>query len=109
MSQKRQTESKEKIINHPRKTASQILIYSVDGAGLRSGMRFSRSSGILLHPTCLPNSFGIGRFGPSAFAFVDFLKEAGQKLWQVLPLNPTGYGDSPFQCFSANAGNHLLI
>ena len=72
-------------------------------------MRFPRASGILLHPTCLANSFGIGDFGPAAFAFVDFLKESGQKLWQVLPLNPTGYGDSPFQCFSASAGNHLLI
>ena len=72
-------------------------------------MRFPRASGILLHPTCLANSFGIGDFGPAAFAFVDFLKESGQKLWQVLPLNPTGYGDSPFQCFSAYAGNHLLI
>src|ERR1700757_2679924 len=72
-------------------------------------MRFPRASGILLHPTCLPNSFGIGDLGRAAFAFVDFLKDAGQKLWQVLPLNPTGYGDSPFQCFSAYAGNHLLI
>jgi 4-alpha-glucanotransferase len=72
-------------------------------------MRFSRASGILLHPTCLPSPFGIGDLGPAAFAFVDFLKEAGQKVWQVLPLNPTGYGDSPFQCFSAYAGNHLLI
>src|SRR5215471_13875018 len=72
-------------------------------------MRFQRASGILLHPTCLPGPFGIGDFGPEAFSFVDFLKEAGQKLWQVLPLNPTGYGDSPFQCFSAYAGNHLLI
>jgi 4-alpha-glucanotransferase len=72
-------------------------------------MRFPRASGILLHPTCLPGPFGIGDFGPEAFAFIDFLKDAGQKLWQVLPLNPTGYGDSPFQCFSAYAGNHLLI
>jgi 4-alpha-glucanotransferase len=72
-------------------------------------MKFPRASGILLHPTCLPGSFGIGDFGPAAFAFVDFLKDAGQKLWQLLPLNPTGYGDSPFQCFSAYAGNHLLI
>jgi len=72
-------------------------------------MRFPRASGLLLHPTCLPNSFGIGDFGSAAFAFVDFLNHAGQKLWQVLPLNPTGYGDSPFQCFSAYAGNHLLI
>jgi len=72
-------------------------------------MRFSRSSGILLHPTCLPGPHGVGDFGSEAFSFVDFLAEAGQKLWQVLPLNPTGYGDSPFQCFSAVAGNHLLI
>ena len=72
-------------------------------------MRFPRASGILLHPTCLPASGGVGDFGAEAFAFVDFLKDAGQKLWQVLPLNPTGYGDSPFQCFSAHAGNHLLI
>lgn len=72
-------------------------------------MRFPRSSGILLHPTCLPAPGGIGDFGAEAFAFVDFLKDAGQRLWQVLPLNPTGYADSPFQCFSAHAGNHLLI
>jgi 4-alpha-glucanotransferase len=72
-------------------------------------MRFSRASGILLHPTCFPNSFGVGDFGTAAFEFIDFLQEAGQKLWQVLPLNPTGYGDSPFQCFSAYAGNQLLI
>jgi 4-alpha-glucanotransferase len=72
-------------------------------------MRFPRASGILLHPTCLPGPHGIGEFGSEAFAFLDFLKDAGQKIWQVLPLNPTGYGDSPFQCFSAHAGNHLLI
>jgi 4-alpha-glucanotransferase len=72
-------------------------------------MRFPRASGILLHPTCLPGSCGVGDFGPQAFAFVDFLRDAGQKWWQVLPLNPTGYGDSPFQCFSAHAGNQLLI
>jgi 4-alpha-glucanotransferase len=72
-------------------------------------MRFPRASGILLHPTCLPGPYGVGDLGSEAFAFIDFLKHAGQKLWQVLPLNPTGYGDSPFQCFSAYAGNHLLI
>src|SRR5262249_1977199 len=77
--------------------------------GFRFSMRFPRASGILLHPTCLPGTSGIGDFGPAAFAFIDFLKDAGQKRWQVLPLNPTGYGDSPFQCFSAHAGNHLLI
>src|SRR6478735_2993680 len=72
-------------------------------------MRFPRSSGILLHPPCLPGPHGIGEFGSEAFTFVDFLKYAGQKLWQVLPLNPTGYGDSPFQPFSAHAGNPLRI
>ena len=68
-----------------------------------------RSSGILLHCTSLPGRFGIGDLGPCAYEFVDFLAAAGQKLWQVLPLNPTGYGDSPYQCFSAFAGNPLLI
>lgn len=72
-------------------------------------MNFERSSGILLHPTSLPGPYGAGDLGPEAFAFLDFLTEAGQKIWQVLPLNPTGYGDSPYQCFSAFAGNPLLI
>lgn len=72
-------------------------------------MKFPRSSGVLLHLTSLPGRFGIGDLGPSAFEFADFLTDAGQKLWQVLPLNPTGYGDSPYQCFSAFAGNPLLI
>src|SRR6202161_67323 len=72
-------------------------------------MRFPRSSGILLHPTSLPGRYGIGDLGVEARRFIDFLAAAGQTLWQVLPLNPTGYGDSPFQCFSARAGNHLLI
>jgi 4-alpha-glucanotransferase len=68
-----------------------------------------RASGILLHPTCLPGRFGIGDLGENARQFIDFLAEAGIKLWQVLPLGPTGYGDSPYQCFSAFAGNPLLI
>src|SRR5215211_7074367 len=68
-----------------------------------------RSSGILLHPTSLPSSFGIGDLGPEAYKFVDFLAEAGQSLWQVLPLGPTGYGDSPYASYSAFAGNTLLI
>lgn len=72
-------------------------------------MRFERASGILLHPTSLPGPHEIGDFGPEAYHFVDFLQSAGQKLWQVLPLNPTGYADSPFQCFSASAGNPLLV
>ena len=70
---------------------------------------FPRSSGILLHPTSLSGPYGIGDLGPSAYQFLDFLEAAGQSLWQVLPLGPTGYGDSPYQCFSAFAGNPLLI
>jgi 4-alpha-glucanotransferase len=70
---------------------------------------FARASGILLHVTSLPSPYGIGDLGPNAYAFVDFLAAAGQRLWQVLPLNPPGYGQSPYQCFSAFAGNHLLI
>ncbi len=72
-------------------------------------MSFPRSSGILLHPTSLPGKFGIGDLGDDAYAFVDFLAASGQSLWQVLPLGPTGYGDSPYQCFSAFAGNQLLV
>lgn len=63
----------------------------------------------MLHPTSLPGDFGIGDFGSEAFKFVDFLRGAGQTYWQILPLGPTGYGDSPYQCFSAFAGNTLLI
>ena len=70
---------------------------------------FPRASGILLHPTSLPGRFGIGELGAEAREFVDWLQSAGQSLWQVLPLHPTGYGDSPYQCFSAFAGNPLLI
>ncbi len=72
-------------------------------------MNFPRSSGILLHPTSLPGPFGIGDLGPEAYAFADSLEAAGQSLWQVLPLGPTGYGDSPYACYSAFAGNTLLI
>ncbi len=72
-------------------------------------MKFERSAGILLHPTSLPGKYGIGDLGKAAYDFVDFLVEAGQKLWQIFPLGPTGYGDSPYQCFSALAGNPLLV
>lgn len=70
---------------------------------------FSRSGGILLHPSSLPGPYGIGDIGPQAYQFVDWLASTGCKLWQVLPLGPTGYGDSPYQCFSAFAGNPYLI
>ncbi len=72
-------------------------------------MSFPRASGILLHPTSLPGPFGIGDLGPAAHRFIDFLTRAHQRIWQVLPLGATGYGDSPYQCFSAFAGNPLLI
>ena len=72
-------------------------------------MSFPRSSGLLLHPTSLPGRFGIGDLGASALEFIDLLAAGRQRLWQVLPLGPTGYGDSPYQCFSAFAGNPLLI
>jgi len=69
----------------------------------------ARSAGILLHPTSLPGRFGIGDLGPSAYGWVEALARAHQTYWQVLPLGPTGYGDSPYQCFSAFAGNPLLV
>ncbi|MDC0834606.1 4-alpha-glucanotransferase [Leptolyngbya valderiana BDU 20041] len=72
-------------------------------------MPFPRSSGILLHPTSLPGRFGIGDLGEEAYRFVDFLAGSGQQLWQILPLGPTGYGNSPYLSYSAMAGNPLLI
>jgi 4-alpha-glucanotransferase len=72
-------------------------------------MAFPRAAGVLLHPTSLPSPGGIGDLGPEAHRFVDWLQTAGLSLWQMLPLGPTGYGDSPYQCFSAFAGNPLLI
>jgi 4-alpha-glucanotransferase len=71
--------------------------------------KFERNSGILLHITSLPGQEGIGTLGASAYQFVDFLNSANQKLWQILPLGPVGYGNSPYQCFSAFAGNPMLI
>ncbi len=68
-----------------------------------------RESGILLHITSLPGKYGVGTLGKAAHSFVDFLREAGQSYWQILPLTPTGYGDSPYQSCSAFAGNHYLI
>lgn len=72
-------------------------------------MRFPRAAGVLAHPTSFPSRYGIGDFGEAAYQFVDFLVASGQSLWQILPLGPTGYADSPYQCFSAFAGNPLLI
>src|SRR6516162_2738911 len=72
-------------------------------------MPLQRSSGILLHPTSLPSRGGIGDFGPAAHDFVRFLAQARQTSWQILPLGPTGAGNSPYNCTSAFAGNPLLV
>ncbi len=72
-------------------------------------MPFPRSSGILLHPTSFPGRYGMGDLGAAAREFVDFLQDSGQHLWQILPLGPTGYGNSPYMSYSAIAGNPLLI
>jgi 4-alpha-glucanotransferase len=72
-------------------------------------MSFPRASGVLMHISSLPFSPAIGDLGSAAYKFVDFLAQSGQRYWQVLPLGPTGYGDSPYQSFSAFAGNPLLI
>jgi 4-alpha-glucanotransferase len=72
-------------------------------------MRFPRAAGVLLHPSSLPGPNGIGELGRDALRFLDFLADAGLEIWQVLPLGPTGFGDSPYQCFSAFAGNPVLI
>lgn len=74
-----------------------------------ANMHFERASGILLHPTSLPGEYAIGDLGPQAYAFVDFLVKAKQTYWQILPLTPTGWGDSPYSSFSAFAGNTLLV
>ena len=68
-----------------------------------------RESGILMHITSLPGPYGVGTMGKQAYEFVDFLHEAGQRCWQILPLTPTGYGDSPYQSCSTFAGNYYLI
>ena len=72
-------------------------------------MTIERASGVLLHPTSFPGPYGIGELGASAYTFIDWLARAGQRYWQVMPLGPTGYGDSPYQSFSAFAGNPYLI
>jgi 4-alpha-glucanotransferase len=72
-------------------------------------MNFPRSAGILLHPTSLPGPDGIGGIGPESHRFLDTLTASGLRIWQMLPLGPTGYGNSPYQCFSAFAGNPLLV
>jgi len=83
-----------------------------DAGPLKSFIPFApqyRASGVLLHISSLPSAYGIGDVGPAAFAAVDRLQAAGQSWWQALPLGPTGYGNSPYQCLSSFAGNELLI
>jgi len=84
--------------------SGRLLIAEPNQPGKRQ-----RASGILLHPTSLPSPFGIGDLGPAAYEFVDFLAKAKQQVWQMLPLNPVGFGESPYQCLSAFAGNEWLI
>ena len=72
-------------------------------------MKFERSSGVLMHVTSLPGKYGIGEIGPQAHRFIEWLAESAQKWWQILPIGPTGYGDSPYQSFSTFAGNTMLI
>src|ERR1700734_4214693 len=72
-------------------------------------MNQERISGVLLHVTSLPSFGGVGDFGPAAYGFVDFLAASKQRLWQVLPLSPTGYGSSPYSALSAFAGNPVLV
>jgi 4-alpha-glucanotransferase len=84
-------------------------VVSIGHDQIGGAVSFPRASGILLHPTSLPGRFGIGDLGDEAYGFVDFLAESEQSLWQVLPLGPTGYADSPYQGLSAFAGNTLMI
>lgn len=72
-------------------------------------MKFKRACGTLVHPTSFPSDYGIGDFGSNAYRFIDFLEETHQSIWQILPLGPTGYGNSPYASYSAFAGNHYLV
>ena len=76
---------------------------------LLKGTFYMRSCGVLMHISSLASPCGVGTLGREAYKFVDFLKKAGQSYWQILPVGPTGFGDSPYQCYSAFAGNPLLI
>ena len=87
----------------------QFQKYKIDEKGNRIPRRYEREAGILLPVSSLPSPYGIGTLGKEAFRFVDFLKAAGQKCWQVLPVGPTGFGDSPYQSYSTFAGNPYFI
>ena len=69
----------------------------------------TRHAGILMHLTSLPSPYGVGTMGKAAYEFADFLQQSGQTYWQLLPVGPTSYGDSPYQSFSTYAGNPYLI
>lgn len=90
-----------------KKQTTEVLEEAVETAEVKPEK--TRFSGILVHPTSFPSPYGIGDMGPGAYTFIDFLKKSGQHLWQVLPLGPTGFGDSPYQGFSAFAGQPLII
>jgi 4-alpha-glucanotransferase len=90
-------------------SASYVKLQNTFPLSEKISAMIKRNSGIILHITSLPGTEGIGTLGKEAFRFVDFLHETGQKLWQILPLGPVGYGNSPYQCYSAFAGNPLLI
>ena len=104
-------------LNQMRETSGRTAVMREPGPSFDKGtatpilpsMTSPRVSGLLLHPTSLPGRYGIGDLGVEAHRFLEFLEQAGQRVWQVLPLGPTGYGDSPYQCFSAMAGNPLLV
>ncbi|HEV8434502.1 MAG TPA: 4-alpha-glucanotransferase, partial [Thermoanaerobaculia bacterium] len=81
------------------------MVHSSDGGG----RDVKRSAGVLLHPTSLPGRFGVGDLGDALMWFLDWAESAGMHIWQVLPLNPPGFGYSPYGCISSFAGNPLLI
>lgn len=95
---------KRKRVNFELKPLEGVLLHHVP-----QQQHYDRRAGILLHPTSLPSKYGIGDLGQEAFEFVDYLKAAGQTIWQILPLNPVGFGYSPYQSPSAFAGNPMLI
>lgn len=100
--------------NKPKETAERKLVKAfrsseLDNQTRTNNVKFPRSSGVLLHPSSLPSQYGIGDFGKEAYQFIDFLAAASQHIWQILPLGPTGFGDSPYQCLSAFAGNALFV
>ena len=86
-----------------------LAVILVNPTKVFAAEKYERRAGILLHPTSLPSKFGIGDLGKEAFEFVDYLKSEGQTIWQILPLNPVGYGYSPYQSPSAFAGNPMII